>query len=236
MSEAATKLALLDRLLASQSWPERRVARLREAFRHEAHIAGLRARAWHAPESCAWLAPLRDHFREGRGWSPRRSARPHAAPTGGDAEHGTPSGWALLRFLMQRVLYDDHLEACPQVAQYLEHLQRHFPTAGLWASVMEAGVELPPHRGADNTVVRAHVGVLVPEGCALSVDGEARPFVEGEALVFEPSFVHAAWNRNPEGRARVVLSIDVWHPDLTTHEVAALQFIERALSEGEPAG
>ena len=26
------------------------------------------------------------------------------------------------------------------------------------------------------------------------------------------------------------------NPDLTTHEVAALQFIERALSEGEPAG
>ena len=56
------------------------------------------------------------------------------------------------------------------------------------------------------------------------------------AGLFEPSFVHAAWNRNPEGRARLVLSIDVWHPDLTTHEVAALQFIERALSEGEPAG
>ena len=27
---------------------------------------------------------------------------------------------------MQRVLYDDHLEACPQVVQYLQHLQSHF--------------------------------------------------------------------------------------------------------------
>ena len=81
-------------------------------------LAGLRARAW--------LAPLRDHFAAIRqellacydaGWF---------APTGPDAEHETQSGWALLRFLMQRVLYDDQLEACPQVAQYLQHLQSHF--------------------------------------------------------------------------------------------------------------
>lgn len=236
MSEAATKLALLDRLLAAQSWPETRVSRLREAFRDDAHITGLRARAWHAPETCAWLAPLHDHFAALRkellacrdaGWF---------APTSADDEHGTPTGWALLRFFMQRVLYEEPLEACPQVAQYLHHLRTHYPTAGLWASLMEAGVELPPHRGADNTVVRAHLGVLVPDACALSVDGEARPFVEGEALVFEPSFAHAAWNRDPKGRARLVLSIDLWHPDLTTHEVAALQFIERALSEGDLGG
>ena len=92
-------------------------------------LAGLRARAWHGPEHCVWLAPLHDHFAAIRqellacydaGWF---------APTGPDAEHETQSGWALLRFLMQRVLYDDHLEACPQVVkylQYLQHLQSHF--------------------------------------------------------------------------------------------------------------
>jgi aspartyl/asparaginyl beta-hydroxylase (cupin superfamily) len=101
---------------------------------------------------------------------------------------------------------------------------------------MKAGAEMSPHRGADNTLVRAYVWGLVPNGCGLSVNGEARAFAEGEVLVFEPPFVHAAWNRNPEGRARLVLSIDVWHPDLMTQEVAALQFIERALSEGEPEG
>ena len=71
--------------------------------------------------------------------------------------------------------------------------------------------------------------------CEMRVDREVRPWVENEvscylciaiileAVVFDDSFEHEVWNLSEE--TRVVLLIDVWHPDLTPFEIQALQFM-----------
>ena len=43
---------------------------------------------------------------------------------------------------------------------------------------------------------------------------------EGEAFAFDDSFEHEAWNLSHGDR--LVLIIDVWHPDLTDEEVKVL--------------
>lgn len=44
---------------------------------------------------------------------------------------------------------------------------------------------------------------------------------EGRCLVFDDSFEHEAWNHND--RARMVLLIQFWHPDLSAAEIWALK-------------
>lgn len=48
------------------------------------------------------------------------------------------------------------------------------------------------------------------------------PMLEGKCLLFDDSFLHEAEN-NSEERPRVVLIVDVWHPDLTDEEVLVIE-------------
>ena len=42
---------------------------------------------------------------------------------------------------------------------------------------------------------------------------ESRPWAEGKATVFDDSFEHEVWHRG--AGPRVVLIVDVWHPQLS---------------------
>ena len=54
--------------------------------------------------------------------------------------------------------------------------------------------------------------------CALRVGDEARAWREGEVLVLDDAFEHEVWNDS--GEPRVILIVDVWHPDFSDAEVA----------------
>lgn len=47
---------------------------------------------------------------------------------------------------------------------------------------------------------------------------------ENELLLFDDSFLHEAWNRGMDGD-RVVLMLDLWHPELTCFEREAITFL-----------
>ena len=90
-------------------------------------------------------------------------------------------------------------------------------------SVLTPGTHILPHRGVTNTRVVCHLPLVVPDDCALVVGGEPRAWREGEAVAFDDTYEHEAWNRG--SGTRVVLIIDVWNPHLTAAErdaVAAL--------------
>jgi hypothetical protein len=58
------------------------------------------------------------------------------------------------------------------------------------------------------------------------VAGEERGLQAGKCVIFDDSFLHEAVNRagpfetdDPSSGPRVVLIVDVWHPDLSVEEV-----------------
>jgi hypothetical protein len=57
------------------------------------------------------------------------------------------------------------------------------------------------------------------------VDGIETTWQTGKCLAFDDSFVHEVWNEGD--RDRVVLVVDVWHPDLSDHEVSLLEGLHR---------
>lgn len=50
---------------------------------------------------------------------------------------------------------------------------------------------------------------------------------EGKCLVFDDSFEHEAWNDDSD-HSRIVLIVDVWHPDLTPEERGFFKFVQKA--------
>lgn len=113
--------------------------------------------------------------------------------------------------------------ACPQTAAAIDTLplcrvQGYGPE--VLFSTLGPGTHLLPHHGVTNARVVGHLPLIVPPDCALRVAGEEHRWVEGEAVLFDDTYSHEAWNRSD--RVRVVLIFDLWHPDLSEAERLAV--------------
>ena len=53
--------------------------------------------------------------------------------------------------------------------------------------------------------------------CSITVNGETTYLQEGKCILFDDSFLHEASNNCD--KPRVVLIVDIWHPDLSKEEV-----------------
>ena len=116
-----------------------------------------------------------------------------------------------------------------------------------FVSVLEPGTVIEKHCGPSNVRHRLHFALQIPKkngdgkDCldtipSLIVAGEKITWAEGKAFVFDDSLVHSACNP-PIGNtgdqkleedsgiyseARVVLIVDLWHPELEDTERVAI--------------
>jgi len=144
---------------------------------------------------------------------------------------GAPS-WNGIYFWRHGEPRTDSLALCPRTAALLAELplcriREHAPE--VMFSVLTPGTHILPHRGVTNTRVVCHLPLVVPEDCALVVGGKAHAWREGEAVAFDDTYEHEAWNRG--SRTRVVLIIDVWNPHLTAAERNAVATLTEAMGE-----
>jgi beta-hydroxylase len=96
---------------------------------------------------------------------------------------------------------------CPETSRLVEEIPG-LTTAGF--SWLEPGTHIKPHVGYASNVLRCHLGLVVPDECALRVGPETRTWQEGKCMVFDDTTEHEAWNRSD--RSRVVLIIDFTRP------------------------
>ncbi|MGW2625680.1 aspartyl/asparaginyl beta-hydroxylase domain-containing protein [Micromonospora taraxaci] len=116
-------------------------------------------------------------------------------------------GWSVYGLVAFGDRIEEALEACPNTASALAKVP-HLTTAGF--SRMAPGTHIKPHQGWVTTVYRAHLGLVVPQDCALRVGDETRQWREGETFVFDDTATHEAWNYGTSDR--VVLLFDFVRP------------------------
>ena len=92
------------------------------------------------------------------------------------------------------------------------------PFSYTFFSTMSPQASIAAHYGACNLKLRCHFPLFVPEEAFLSVAGDARPWEEGKMVIFDDSYEHEAANLSPD-KERVILLIDIWHPDLVPAEI-----------------
>jgi hypothetical protein len=95
-------------------------------------------------------------------------------------------------------------------------------------SILAGHTHIPPHNGMLNTRLIVHIPLIVPAGCRLRVGNEVRDVEAGVPLIFDDSIEHEAWNDS--GAPRAILLFEVWRPELTAGERAALTAMFGAVS------
>ncbi|HUR40731.1 MAG TPA: aspartyl/asparaginyl beta-hydroxylase domain-containing protein [Verrucomicrobiae bacterium] len=136
---------------------------------------------------------------------------------------GPAPAWNAFFFYRHGVRNDENCRRCPKTAALLDDLPLiRLPgaTPEICFSILTPGSHILPHRGDSNLRSVVHLGLVVPESCALNVAGEARGWEAGRVLAFDDTYEHEAWNRSESVRA--VLLMDAWNPGLTETEKRVL--------------
>jgi hypothetical protein len=96
---------------------------------------------------------------------------------------------------------------CPTLMSSAARIPR---LRSLTIQTMEPGAYLAPHRGATSGICRIHLGLDVPEGNWIQVEGKKTFFQTGKCFVFDDRQVHEV--KNESTRPRTNLIIDCWAP------------------------
>ncbi|XP_042866842.1 titin-like isoform X2 [Penaeus japonicus] len=117
---------------------------------------------------------------------------------------------------------------CAKTPQTCALVESFKPAAGckrgqVKFSVMYPGTHVHAHTGPTNCRLRAHLGLLIPEGLRLRVGDTNLSWAEGRVFVFDDSWEHEVWHEGDS--PRLILIVDVWHPELTEEERTSLSAI-----------
>lgn len=112
-------------------------------------------------------------------------------------------GWDTFGLYAFGVKIAKNCKLCPRTTALVAKVPG-MVTAGF--SSLAAGAHITPHTGYDDGLLRCHLGLVVPEDCALRVGPDIQRWQEGRCLVFDDTMEHEAWNRSD--RTRIVLLLD----------------------------
>jgi len=105
---------------------------------------------------------------------------------------------------------DENCARCPETTKLIEQIP---DLKVAYFSILSPGMHIPAHMGAYKGLIRAHLGLIVPEPrdkVRMRVGKEMIFWREGECVLFDDTFEHEVWNETDSWR--VVLLIDVPRP------------------------
>jgi len=193
---------------------------------------GLPHRQFFPPTEFAWAADvmaatddieaeLRAVLKEGSGLSPYVRADPTRANRG-HALLDDPR-WSAFHLIENGEPVPNATERFPRTLEVLAKVPMPVIAARspmALFSVLQSDTHIPPHTGMLNTRLICHLPLIVPSNCTLRVGNQIEPVERGKLMIFDDSIEHEAWNRSDT--TRVVLLFEVWRPELSADERAAL--------------
>jgi beta-hydroxylase len=109
--------------------------------------------------------------------------------------------------------YDAPLDSATALCPRTVELVQSIPSInGAMFAMLPAGAELGRHRDPFAGSLRYHLGLVTPnsDACRIFVDGESYSWRDGEAVIFDETFIH--WAENRTDVDRIILFCDVERP------------------------
>jgi beta-hydroxylase len=97
---------------------------------------------------------------------------------------------------------------CPETARLLQQIPN---LQSAWFSILSPHYHIAEHRGVTKTVLRSHLGLIIPkerERCRMRVGDGMVVWEEGKCVVFDDFFRHEVWNDTDEERVVLIFDFD----------------------------
>jgi len=204
------------------------------------YFPGLPQTPWYSRETFPWVAALESAVPQMRAeieqvLADEQGVEPYVQEEAKRASRGhsllNDARWSAFHLFKAGDRVEENAGRCPLTMRLLEvlpipRISRRSPMALI--SILKPGTHIPPHHGMINTRLICHIPLVVPKGCRLRVGAETRDVVEGEAMIFDDSFEHEAWNDGDSVRA--VLLFEIWRPEISEDEKVALTAMFEAVT------
>jgi beta-hydroxylase len=165
------------------------------------------------PRSFPELAPLQQHWQTIRDEAMRLADDGMIRAASGYNDIGFNSffrtGWKRFYLSWYGKDMESAMRLCPQTVALLKTIPS--VKAAMFAS-LPPGARLVMHRDPYAGSLRYHLGLFTPNdpGCYIDVDGQRYHWKDGEAVMFDETFIHHA--ENTTDQQRVVLFCDIERP------------------------
>ncbi|MGA7157363.1 MAG: aspartyl/asparaginyl beta-hydroxylase domain-containing protein [Acidobacteriaceae bacterium] len=155
-----------------------------------------------------------------------RSIRPQEGFQNEIEKIGRTGNWTIFPLYELGRRNDENCSRCPVTASLVEKYgATQSISSAVYFSILAPGTHISAHTGPTNMRLRCHLGIEIPKNCRLRVDQETITWRKGKCIIFDDSFLHEVWNDSD--RRRVVLIVDLWHPDLSPREVELIEGLNR---------
>jgi aspartyl/asparaginyl beta-hydroxylase (cupin superfamily) len=185
---------------------------------------GLNGGPWHDPRRFSIVRELQNHFNDIR---TEAMAIDHGAYHHETEPLHRKGDWAVFLLYEKGRMNAANCSRCPLTARLIESCDTVRSLAGLvYFSRMSPGAHIAAHCGPTNLRLRCHLAIEIPSGdCAIRVGDETRQWQQGQCLVFNDYLEHESWNHT--ATTRLVLVVDLWHPDLSAREIELINGLHR---------
>jgi aspartate beta-hydroxylase len=140
--------------------------------------------------------------------------------------------WSALFLYQDGKRIEQNMARCPRTVAALSRaplvdIPNRAPTA--FFSRLEPKTRIPPHTGASNTRLTVHLPLIIQPDCGFRVGADLRIWELGQALIFDDTIEHEAWNDSAS--PRVVMIFDIWNPLLTPAERDLMTVVTAGIAE-----
>ena len=135
------------------------------------------------------------------------------------------TGWKTLVLLDKGIWDSTNCNLFPQTAKAVQ--ASGIPATEVFFASMQPKSDIKLHSDFANFVLTCHLAIDIPNNgqnkCRLTIGDTTKQWINGDVLLFDTSLMHDAINEADQ--TRYILMFRIWHPDLTTIETQALQYI-----------
>ncbi|QNK34293.1 lipid A hydroxylase LpxO [Serratia sp. JUb9] len=164
-----------------------------------------------APQTFPELQHLTDSWQVIREEALRLQDHIKAAQSHNDAGFNTffKRGWKRFYLKWYSDTHPSALELCPNTVALLNQIPS--VKAAMFAE-LPAGSHLGKHRDPYAGSVRYHLGLVTPndDRCFIEVDRQRHSWRDGQAVIFDETYVH--WAQNGTDQTRIILFCDIERP------------------------
>lgn len=100
---------------------------------------------------------------------------------------------------------------CAKAPVTAELLSRVPDIQTAWFSILAPGYHIPAHTGVTKGILRAHLGLIIPqdrESCRIRVADQIRAWQAGKIIVLDDTYEHEVWNDTDEERVILLFDFD----------------------------
>ncbi|KJH47568.1 beta-hydroxylase, aspartyl/asparaginyl family [Dictyocaulus viviparus] len=148
----------------------------------------------------------------------------HSAPELWKEENPTitvDGRWIAFPLLENGYFNSEHCRIAPQTCSILREFRErsNASRSEMRFSALSSGAQILPHCGPTNSRLQAHLGLIAPSEARIRVGNEQRGWKTGKFIIFDDSFEHELqFDGASSASLRLILLIDLWHPEVESHQ------------------